>query len=412
MKSLRTFTTLITGMWLALASGQIYDVTPGEITICASSPISEGKVPTAQDYDQLIDCGFNAGIGSGTVQYFLDQFKLIGHRNFKYFVNSSEFLKRDVEFFKSYVKALGKDPHLAGWVFKDEPAFSDLNQLQVKYNEFRNADPDHVLFMNLVGVFETAYAGNLKSFPAYLNYIQEKFNPYFWSYDYYPIIVKNGKLQVIYDQFYPDLEDFHAISKKTDKPFWNFSESMQYSTKWYSRPAATEAYLRWEAFNSLAYGAQGICYWTYGMRSSHNNEKYISALVDMNGRKTKAWYAAQKVNSEIKKFNDVFYGCEVTDVRHTGSKIYTRTKRLSGRFGPFRMVRSGDSGVVVSLIKNKGSEYAVVVNRDVLASQKVSMDLNPNKSVSDLTDGGKEYNWRATMNFTLNPGDYRIFKIK
>ena len=119
---------------------------------------------------------------------------------------------------------------------------------------------------------------------------------------------------------------------------------------------AKESYLRYEAFTALAYGAQGIVYWTYGQRIPTPQEDYQSALVNLNGKKTATWYAAKKVNAEIRKFNNIFYGCEMKMVRHTGDKIYAGTQALSGEIGPFKSLASGGAGVVVSYIENNG-EY-------------------------------------------------------
>ena len=187
---------------------------------------------------------------------------------------------------------------------------------------------------------------------------------------------------------------------------------MAYTTKWYSRPVATEEYLRFEAFSALAYGAQGIIYWTYGQRKSNEVETYTSALVNMNGKITKSWYAAQKVNQEIKKYNDVFYECKVEQVRHTGSNLYKGTKRLSGTIGPFKMIRSKDAGVIVSLIINKGETYIVLVSRDVLKKQTITLELSANKKVKNISSNKQEiYDWRKDVTLTLDKGGYVIFKV-
>ena len=413
------FTRLLTLITALLAFSKLYadndqtrsfNPTPGEITIGASTPIADKVTPTHQSYVDLVECGFNLGLNDGSISYFKEQFKLIGDLNFKYLIQSAD-LYSDRR--KDYIKAFSKDPHFGGWKFKDEPKYDALPELKRQYQAMLKADPDNLIYLNLVGVVEKNFTGPFTKFYDYLEYFQKMFQPEIWSFDYYPILIKNGKIKVVYDTFYSALEDFKTISIKTGRPFWAYCESLAYKTKSYSRPEATEAYLRFEAFSALAYGAQGIIYWTYGQRTSNSVETYLSALENSNGKKTKAWQAAKKVNGEIKKYNDVFYNCKVKDLRHTGDVTYPGTKKLTGEFGPFRTVKSGASGVVVSFIENKGSEYIVIVSRDVLSNQKISLELKPDTNLIDLTQAtNNRFSGGQTINFTLNKGGYRIYKIE
>lgn len=384
-------------------------VTPGWITIGACSPIPEGLNPTAGAYKDLVDCGFNLGIARGSVDYFKQQFRLIGNLDFKYIVGSTVIFEQR----KDYYQGLGEDRHLAGWILKDEPQYKDIDALSRQYKTMVKEDPRHLVYINLVGVTsEKMFTGNIKSYSSYLNLIQQKFSPQVWSYDFYPILIRNGELTVNYDQFYSDFEDMRAISQKTRKPFWAYCESMQYKTRSYSRPEPNEAYFRFEAFSALAYGAQGIIYWTYGMRPSSSTETYISSLVDLKGNKTNAWYDARKVNMDIKRFNDVFYQCKVMDVRHTGAKLYKGTRRLSGAFGPFSLIRSGDSGVLASRIVNGNDQYIVLVSHDVMNTQSVHLELQNGRKVMDITsERPTEYSGVTAINLTLDKGGILIFRI-
>lgn len=381
---------------------------PGEIVIGASSPIPTGVTATHESYKDLVECGFNLGLEYGSVDYFKKQFSLIGDLNFKYLIQNNDLFdsKR-----KDFITAFRNDKHFGGWKFKDEPHFNTLNNLETQYQALYKEDPKALIYINLVGVLNETFTGNLKNFDQYLDLVWKKFNPEVWSYDYYPILKKNGVLKIDYETFYSALESFYKISNKSGKPFWAYCESMEYKASSYSRPAATEPYLRFEAFSALAYGAQGIIYWTYGQRKSNDVETYLSALVNMNGKKTSAWYAAKKVNSEIKKYNDVFYRCNVKMVRHTGDKIYKGTQELKGEFGPFKNIRSGKGGVIVSYIENNGSRYIILVSRDVLNKQKVTLQLNANKKVTDITSTKNTlYNGQKVINVTLEKGGYMIFK--
>lgn len=384
--------------------------TPGEISIMAKTPIPDGLEPTRQDYEDLENCGFNLLSTNGSINFFLQQFSLMRGLNLKYLVSISGLQsEKAIE----YIKPLKNNKHFGGWFLRDEPKINDLQLLKKEYDQFYKADPDNLVMINLVGVIEKDFTGKFTVFKNYLEYIQDLFKPQVWSYDYYPISTdKYGKVKINYEQFYSDLEDFYAISKQTQRPFWAYCESMEYKTSWYGRPAATEEYLRFEAFSALAYGAQGIVYWTYGMRKSYSYEKYLSALVNLNGKKTKAWYAAQKVNGEIKKYNDVFFESKVLDIRHTGNQNYKGTRKLSGNFGPIKSIKSGNSGVIVSRIENKNKSYIVIVSRDISKKQNLEIALETDKKIKIISEEKTPlYKGQQPFNLTISKGGYVIFEV-
>ena len=381
--------------------------TPGEITIMASSPIPTGLEPTRQMFQDVEDCGFNLTTLNGSVAYIKNIFSLVADLKLKYLISNPQFINQNTR--HSYISSLKGNKHLGGWLLKDEPSYDTWDNLSKQYKAFCKEDPNHIVYVNLVGIIHKTFTGPAKTIPEYIESFQKLFTPSLFSYDYYPIITKNGKTTIQYDQFYSDLEDFSSISKKCQRPFWSFCECMAYTTKTYSRPAATEAYLKFQAFNALAYGAQGIVYWAYSLRKPMGGENYTSALVDLKGKKSKAWYAAQKVNNEIKRFNQVFYQCDVKEVKHTGDKLYKGTKKLTGSIGSFKIVRSGSAGVVISYIENKGEKYTVFINRDVYNSQNVRLQLKTDSKVQNLNNNN-QYSPDSEIVLTLDKADWAIFK--
>lgn len=379
---------------------------PGEITIMAYDPTPEGIQPTKQAFQDLVDCGFNMGLASGSIEDFEKIFTLIEGMKFKYIINNSLlFTDRRGEIINKF----RENPNLGGWFFKDEPRYEMLPELRLQYKTLNEAVKPKLLYMNLIGCLMTIFTGPYKTYYDYLEYMDSEFQPEIWSFDNYPISLSQSKPKADLESFYSSLEAISAISKKSNRPFWSCCQSMSFINKSISRPAATEPYLTFEVFSALAYGAQGISYWTYGQRKSTALETYTSALLNLDGKKTKAWYAAQKVNRSIKKFNDVFYQCDVKEVRHTGDKIYKDTKKLSGEIGFFKMVRSGEAGVLVSYIENKGEKYMVIVNHDVFNKQKVTLELKPNINVINLINN-KQYSWRKDISLTLGKGGFVILK--
>lgn len=392
----------------AISSGTSVWPTPGEISIVASTPIPQGVTSSRQSYLDLIECGFNLGMEAGTIEYFKREFELLKGLNFKYLIQNGDLNSSKRALF---IDAFKDEPNFAGWKLWDEPHYDDLNTVAEKYKALYDAYPQKLIYVNQAGVVNKWFTGPYTNFLEFLDYFNNLIHPEIWSYDYYPIIRKDGKLICQSEPFYFAFETFSEQSKKTGKPFWAYCESMAYDGSSSSMPVATEAYLRFEAFSALAYGAQGIVYWTYGQRKPNASENYKSALVNLNGKKSTSWFAAQKVNREIKKFNDVFYGCKILMVRHTGDKIYKGTKKLSGAIGPLQMVRSKEAGVMISRLENHNTKYIIIINRDVFNKQKITLELLPNKNIVEISSAkNKEYSWRNDINVTLDKGGYIIFK--
>lgn len=381
--------------------------TPGVITVVASTPVSDGVTPEQYMFDDIKKCGFNVIICNADKESMDTIFQYAENAGLKVMPASIKLRDdRCVEF----VESLKNNPAIVGWDFVDEPQIKDLKKLGKYYKMLRSAAPDKLVYINLIGAEIKKFTGESPSLAAYLDTIQRYFAPDVWSYDLYPISVKNGKVTVAGERFYMDLEIFSRKSKETKRPFWAYCQSMAFKNSVIERPAANLSYLRFEAFSALAYGAQGIVYWTYGQRKSTDIEKYFSALVNCPYKKTSAWEAARQVNSEIAKYNDVFYNSILMECYHTGIHNYKYTKKLNGKIGPFTKINSGREGVLVSHLKTNGKYYVVIVNHDIFKSQRIELLTEDEMRVKSLTLGLTDM--RQQGNYIVDiipPGGYAIY---
>lgn len=113
----------------------------------------------------------------------------------------------------------------------------------------------------------------------YLENLQTLYKPFIWSYDFYPILSKlvnnspTNELDIKYNSFYKYLKFFSRISRKYNSKFWAYAMCMEhYQLKdndkiniEHYRPAPSKGELRFEIFNALAFGAQGIVYYQFGI---------------------------------------------------------------------------------------------------------------------------------------------------
>lgn len=211
-----------------------------------------------------------------------------------------------------------------------------------------------------------------------------------WCYDLYPIQYSHGKIVFGTTDYYKFFEIFRELARLSGRPFWAFCESTYYiDSNNLSRPRATEAFLRFEAFSALAYGAQGIVYWRYYPEGNTSGESYFSALTDKEGRKTPQWYAAQKVNSEISRFAHIFLDCEVVSCVHRGNPIVNgvtqEIEQGNVTFPPLVSLHFNQDGVALSHIRNQGQEYLLIVTHNPMAPQDVFISFWSNCIIYELT---------------------------
>lgn len=348
--------------------------TPGEIPIIASSPWVEGRTSSLEELADIKVCGFNVVLSLTSLSHFKRVSPLLKEVGLKAIIGFPEFSTNN---WQNIIDTLKYHSEIGGWRIWDEPKSTDFKSLKKLYDEIVHVDPLHMAYINLVGPEGGQnFFGKGGDYEKYLVNFQKDFRPGIWSYDLYPISVKDSKVKVNYSSFYDAFEIYSQLSKITRRPFWAYCQSMAYASAHQERPAATVATLSFEAFSALGYGAKGLVYWTYCLRKSNERETYKSALVDLNCKKTKAWYAAQQVNGEIHALNDVFMSTRYEDTWHTGQSINPKCKNFINGVGCINTLEGGKTGFQVSLLESDTANYMVIVNKDIEHSQKISLTFS------------------------------------
>lgn len=388
--------------------------TPGKISIVASTISPQALPPDTSDFTRMAQCGFNLAIEQVAEENLEDMLHMMEGSGIRLMISNPAL--RNIDKVEAFIEKFKGNPMVGGWDLADEPRYSTLDNLSKCYRKIQATDSTHLVYVNLIGGNNRKFTGSSPTYPAYLDSIQRIISPQVWSYDLYPIADTRGKVEIAFNAFYYNFEIFSALSKATGRPFWAYCMTQQYTSEYMSRPAPTESQLRWEIFSALAYGAQGIVYWTYAQRQSTPYETYYTALINSKGEETPIWHAARRVNQEIARYNDVFYGCRLIDARHTGHKNYQGTLPVKGKIGPLHSISTPKQGVLVSLLQNFGRKYLIIVNHDPDKSQITTLQFERNAIVKQLLPdnsescinnaGGKSYK------YTLPAGGYLIFQYK
>lgn len=369
------------------------------------------------------ECGFNLCMQITNAEYTRSMLDCLKDINLKFIPGDLTLITSNSdthwqEEMRGYINEFKDNTKIAGWCLYDEPKWNQLRKLKQRYDVLRKIDDSHFVSINFVGEMQKNFTGPCHTLPAYLDSIQEIFSTSLdvWSSDCYPLWIRNGQLEVRYKVFFDNLAAFSAKSKATGIPMWTYCQSMHCDIGGHHvLPEASVPYLSFSAFSALAYGSQGIAYWTYSMKPSSPAETYLSALVDLDGNKTPAWYAAQSVNRQIRALTPVFLGATMEEVRHSGNIPLKDMRPFISNFGPIDRLTNGDKGVLVSHLSNDGKDYIVIVNHDVQEKQNIRLKFK--REFSKITEirasvSGKMI--RETVSglqkFTLPPGGYIIYQ--
>jgi hypothetical protein len=189
-------------------------------------------------------------------------------------------------------------------------------------DRIRAVDRAHYCCLNLMFGGETNTVGGVP-YATYLNWHAAYFKPEMVSFDHYSIHVDRSTGNIIVrSDWYDNLECISAFSRDIGRLFWAFAMSVAHRTpsKIYAVP--TIDHLRLQVYSNLAYGAQGIQYFTFWTPKTDNSnpndgaEHYYTGPILPDGKRTQIYDLVKTVNEEIKNLSFVFHGSTVTWVRH------------------------------------------------------------------------------------------------
>jgi hypothetical protein len=276
------------------------------------------------------------------------------------------------------VKRFMNHPALAGYFLRDEPAvdaFTDLGNWAKRVNA---VDPKHFCYVNLFPNYATPLQLGTADYREYVNKFAKEVPLHFLSFDSYPLTSAEG----VYQKWHQNLEIFSDEAKKVNKPFWGFAQSILFDNKHEDPSLAT---MRVQMFTNLAYGAQGLQYFTYWTPVSAT-EDFRGGPITLEGKRSTVYDNIKTLNQEIKNLSGVFYGAEVKSLHFFGKNIPSGTKRMSVLPAPIKVFATGGKTALVSFMENGGKKFIVIVNTDY--RNKMSLTLSGDSSLKRILKDG------------------------
>jgi len=342
----------------------------GLIPIMSWGGISQSEI-SVENYQKLKDVGVNIDIAffssADAIGAALDA---AGEAGIKLMISCPE-LKSEPEKTANRFK---NHPALEGYYLGDEPGQSSFQELADWNKKLKMADDKHYSFVNLFpDINSNKSKFGTKDYKEYIDAFDRIFPAPFLSFDFYPVV--DG---AVHPRWYENLEFFTNKYKSEGRPFWAFALTTSYLAysddspqpslndfyqlyktyqpeKTFIHDIPTLAELRLQILVNLAYGAQGIEFWSF---------RGFGSPLDAQGKRTVVYDRLQKISKEIQNYSGIFLGAKVISVEQTGLNIPGGTKRLSKLPAQVKLLETVGEGSVISVLENNGNSFLMVVNRD------------------------------------------------
>ncbi len=296
-------------------------------------------------------------------------------------------------------------PALAGYFLRDEPGCSAFAELGQWAKRIQAVDNQHFCYLNLFPNYALPEMLGTETYREYVQQFIKDVPLQLLSFDHYPVVADASGERSLRDMWYENLEIFSDEARKAGKPFWAFALTVAHEPY----PIPTLAELRLQVYSNLAYGAQGIQYFTYWTPEAGTWD-FHHAPIDFDTKKrTEVYDKIKLLNAEIKNLSSVFMNSRVVSVGHTGADIPKGTNRL-GKLPDAIKFFEVEGGAVVSVLEKENQSFLVIVNRDFKNSITVKIEGDP-KLQRVLKDGTIVPADKYAGQLMVDPGDVLIFVI-
>ncbi len=207
------------------------------------------------------------------------------------------------------VARVRKHPALYSYFLRDEPSAADFPALGRLVAYLRQHDPAHLAYINLFptdannqqlgtkGDTVTAYREHLRQFV-------DQVKPSLLSYDHYQFAVRGDT-----NHYFLNLALMREIGQQRGLPFLNIVQAASWDP---SMRIPTGDEVRYLAYTTLAYGAQGISYYVYCWPG------HKGGIALANGTPTPLYHVLKSVNREFAAIAGELQPLSSLGVYHTG----------------------------------------------------------------------------------------------
>lgn len=302
------------------------------------------------------------------------------------------------------VKRFKDHPALAGYFLRDEPGRADFSKLAEWARRIQAVDNTHFCYLNLLPNYAGKEALGTETYREHVQLFIKEVPLQLLSFDHYPVVADESDNRTLRPEFYENLEIFADESQKAGKPFWAFALAVAHTPY----PIPTPAEIRLQVYSNLAYGAQGIQYFTYWTPKPGTWDFHHAPIEYDTKKRTEVYDYITEMNREISGLSGVFLNAKVVSVAHTGESIPQGTHRLEKLPDVITRFETEGTGAIVSVLKKGDNSYLVVVNRDFQKSMSVTVE-GDDRLNRVLKDGSIVKADAYVSKLPVAPGDVLVY---
>lgn len=305
------------------------------------------------------------------------------------------------------VKRLMKHPALFGYHLVDEPDAGTFKELGEWVRRIQTVDKQHPCYINLLPNWAPSGAFGTGTYNEHVDLFIKEVPVPFLSFDHYPLTVGADGRRQLGQSWYQNLETMAAASQKAGISFWAFALATAHA----SYPAPTVGEIKLQMYSNLAYGAQGLQYFTYWTPEQGRDQDFHQGPIGLDGKRTEVYDRIKSVNGEIQNYAGVFLGAKLVSVAHTGKQRPSGTKYIDKLPEPVKVLETSEEGAIVSVLEKGSRLFLVIVNRDFQNPMKLTI-YTDDAVKKVLKDGTLVPANTYTPTTEVDPGDMVIYSWK
>ena len=329
---------------------------------------------------------------------------------------------------KEVVGDYGEFENVKAYYITDEPSYDDFEALGDVCAILDKLDPNREAYINLFPNYANSEQLGTSTYKKHLDLYVDTVNPEIISYDHYHFVgrdleSKGSENESERDRliresawntseragFFDNIEIIRDKSAETKIPFMVIILAVEHGP--YRN--LSEAEIRWEVFQSVAYGSSRISYFTYGTPLYEENWRYINGMVNTNGILTRHYYEIRRINKELQVIGSYLANKKSIGVYHIGEEKdksikYFDPSRKSGNITDIRTT----GGLTLGFFD---SGEILIANKNYVSVNKIDITADTMKRVCVMDKStGEWYKLEKSDNMhtlTLMPGDGELIKI-
>jgi hypothetical protein len=244
------------------------------------------------------------------------------------------------------VKDYQNHPAFAGYFLTDEPGGGAFPAIAQTVEYLKEKDPKHVAYVNLYPNYAPEWALG-SNYPTYIERFIQLVKPAIVSYDHYHFRTKQDT-----PGFFSNIEAVREKTLAANLPFWNIVLLINH----FDYRQLTEAELRWEAMQTLAFGGKGVMFFTYWQPDDKG--MWGTAIIGFKGERTRHYDEIKRVNKDVQAIGKYLLKAKSESVFEYGQPgDLTNT-------GGANPINFTGANITVGTFSKGRTRYALFANRD------------------------------------------------